>query len=105
MASAHSPQASPAVHRRGRPGPAVDVIAVVLAARSPPPIRPPPTLVSCQCGQPASWAALRRTDRPRLARGFYQSTARDSVLALPSDILSDALDHPDDHPDDRSGSF
>jgi hypothetical protein len=27
---------------------------VVLAARSPPPIRPPPTLVSCQCGRPAS---------------------------------------------------
>jgi hypothetical protein len=27
------------------------------------------------------------------------------VLALPSDILSDALDHPDDHPDDPSGSF
>ena len=50
-------------------------------------------------------AALRRTDRPRLARGTYQSTARDSVLALPSDILSDALDHPDDHPDDRPGSF
>jgi hypothetical protein len=37
------------------------------------------------------WAALRRTDRPRLARGTCQSTARDSVLALPSDILSDAL--------------
>jgi hypothetical protein len=27
---------------------------VVLAARSAPPIRSPPTLVSCQCGQPAS---------------------------------------------------
>jgi hypothetical protein len=26
------------------------------------------------------------------------------VLALPSDILSDALDHPFDHPDDPSGS-
>jgi hypothetical protein len=51
------------------------------------------------------WAALRRTDRPWLARGIYQSTARDSLLALSSDILSDALDHPDDHPDDRSGSF
>ena len=52
--ASHSAHASPAVHRRGRPGPAVDVIAVVLAARSAPPIRPPPTLVSLQCGQPAS---------------------------------------------------
>ena len=54
IARAHSAQASPAVHRRGRPGPAGDVIAVVLAARSAPPIRPPPMLVSCQCGRLAS---------------------------------------------------
>jgi hypothetical protein len=54
MASAHSTHASTAAHRRGRPNPAGDVIAVVLATRSAPPIRPPPTLVSCQCGQLAS---------------------------------------------------
>ena len=42
------------LRQAGRAGRAVDVIAVVLAARSAPPIRPPPTLVSCQCGRPAS---------------------------------------------------
>src|SRR5918999_580521 len=60
MASAHSAHASPAVHRRGRPGPAVDVMAVVLAAPSAPPIRPPPTLVGCQCGRPASTERYER---------------------------------------------
>src|SRR5215207_3744834 len=52
--ASHSAQANPAAHRRGRAGPAGDVTAVVLAAGSAPPIRPPPTLVSCQCGRLAS---------------------------------------------------
>src|SRR5215208_6366638 len=63
--ASHSAHASPAVHRRGRPGPAVDVIAVVLTARSAPPIRPPPTLVRCQCGRLASGQRYEGRTGPR----------------------------------------
>src|SRR5512132_2635692 len=65
MASAHSTQASPASQRRGRPSPAADVTAMVLTARSPPPIRPPPTLVSCQCGRLASGQRYEGRTGPR----------------------------------------
>jgi hypothetical protein len=41
------------------------VIAVVLAARSAPPIRPPPTLVSCQCGRLASRQRYEGRTGPR----------------------------------------
>src|SRR4029450_14132457 len=41
-----TPHASPPPHRRGRPSPAAGVTAVVLAARSAPPIRPPPNLAA-----------------------------------------------------------
>src|SRR5215203_3657377 len=65
MASAHSTQASPASHRRGRPSPGADVTAMVLAARSAPPIRPPPTLISCQCGRLASGQRYEGRTGPR----------------------------------------
>src|SRR5215218_6012800 len=110
--ASHSAHASPAAHRRGRPGPAVEVIAVVLAARSAPPIRPPPTLVSCQCGRLASgqryegrtgprYQPLRNRllpgkgelvvqlpDRSRLAPGLQLQTEAAYVLEVRCDLLA-----------------
>src|SRR5215213_9402260 len=65
MASAHNTHAATPGHQCGRASPAADVTAVVLAAGSAPPIRPPPMLVICQCGRLASGQRYEGRTGPR----------------------------------------